>query len=68
MILTMTGEKLSSRDGIYINFIDYNKIMNILFSFFKVDMMLKESNNASKDGRVNYENLLKVLSTPISQN
>jgi hypothetical protein len=33
MILTMTGEKLSSRDGIYTNFIDFNKIMNIIFIF-----------------------------------
>lgn len=31
-----------------------------------VDMILRES-NATKDGRVNYENLVKVLSTPISQ-
>jgi len=63
----MTGEKLSNRDSKK-TFFRIKIILNIRFYYFnfqkKVDMILQEV-NPTKDGKIKYAEMLKVLSTPM---
>jgi len=65
-ILTTTGEKLSNRDG---NFPLPSNLYHLFIihfvCLFQVDMILQEV-NTTKDGKVRYEDIAKVLSTPIA--
>jgi Ca2+-binding EF-hand superfamily protein len=58
-ILTNTGEKLTERDGK-----DKIRISLILVSFL-VDLILRELNVGS-DGRVYYDNLVHMMTQPLS--
>lgn len=63
----MTGEKLSNRDSELEFFVAFFHNINFLiFPFFsnKVDMILQEV-NPTKDGKIRYAEMLKVLSTPM---